>query len=119
MAFGGGPEWNGLTSDRLRILKKLWDNGIEAEHMYKGKVNPRKQFDAAEKSGAQIAVILGKEEYLEEGKLRIKKLGPEYSNDDGELVDAKDFVQLVQTKLAEMKEANGGLDEITKLVKGI
>ncbi|KKA01107.1 Histidine--tRNA ligase, mitochondrial [Hanseniaspora uvarum DSM 2768] len=119
MAFGGGPEWNGLTSDRLRILKKLWDNGIEAEHMYKGKVNPRKQFDAAEKSGAQIAVILGKEEYLEEGKLRIKKLGPEYSDDDGELVDAKDFVQLVQTKLAEMKEANGGLDEITKLVKGI
>lgn len=119
MAFGGGPEWNGLTSDRLRILKKLWDNGIEAEHMYKGKVNPRKQFDAAEKSGAQVAVILGKEEYLEEGKLRVKKLGPEYADDDGELVDAKDFVELVQTKLAEMKEANGGLDEITKLVKGI
>ncbi|SGZ41072.1 probable Histidine--tRNA ligase, mitochondrial [Hanseniaspora guilliermondii] len=119
MAFGGGPEWNGLTKDRLRILKKLWDNGIEAEHMYKGKVNPRKQFDAAEKSGAQVAVILGKEEYLEQGKLRIKKLGPDYADDDGELVDAKDFVQLVEKKLAEMKEANGGLDEITKLVKGI
>lgn len=119
MAFGGGPEWNGLTKDRLRILKKLWDKGIEAEHMYKGKVNPRKQFDAAEKSGAQVAVILGKEEYLEQGKLRIKKLGPEYADDDGELVDAADFVQLVEKKLDEMKEANGGLDEITKLVKGI
>ena len=119
MAFGGGADWNGLTGDRLKILKKLWDNGIEAEHMYKGKVNPRKQFDAAEKSGAKIAVILGKEEYLQEGKLRIKKLGPEYADDDGELVAAEDFVSLVQSKLEEMKEANGGLDEITKLIQGI
>lgn len=119
MAFGGGADWNGLAGERLKILKKLWDNGLDAEHMYKGKVNPRKQFDAAEKSGAKIAVILGKEEYLQEGKLRIKKLGPEYAEDDGELVAAEGFLDLVKTKLDEMKEVNGGLDEITKLIQGI
>ena len=42
--------------------------------LVQNKANIRKQFDAAEKAGAKLAVILGKEEYPQ-GQIRIKVLG--------------------------------------------
>lgn len=116
MAFGGGKDWTGYLPERMKVAKTLWENGIEAEYVYKSKANPRKQFDAAEKSGCPIAVILGKEEYLE-NKLRIKRLGPEFADDDGELVDAANLIPAVKEKLAQVHE--NGVDEITRLIKDL
>ncbi|CAI4053487.1 hypothetical protein N7582_005734 [Saccharomyces uvarum] len=116
MAFGGGKDWTGYLPERMKVTKQLWDAGIEAEYVYKAKANPRKQFDAAEKAGCHIAVILGKEEYLD-GKLRVKRLGQEFADDDGELVNAADIVAIVQERLSQVHE--DGLDEVTRLVKGL
>ncbi|KOG96337.1 histidine--tRNA ligase [Saccharomyces eubayanus] len=116
MAFGGGKDWTGYLPERMKVIKQLWDAGIEAEYVYKAKANPRKQFDAAEKAGCHIAVILGKEEYLD-GKLRVKRLGQEFADDDGELVNAADIVAIVQERLSQVHE--DGLDEVTRLIKGL
>ncbi|CCF60568.1 hypothetical protein KAFR_0K02140 [Kazachstania africana CBS 2517] len=116
MAFGGGKDWNGYLPERMKVTKQLWDAGIETEYVYKAKANPRKQFEAAEKCGASVAVILGKEEYLE-NKLRVKRLGPEFADDDGELVDAADFVSVVKQKLSEVHE--DGVNEVTRLIRGL
>ncbi|CCH45341.1 histidyl-tRNA synthetase [Wickerhamomyces ciferrii] len=117
MAFGGGPDWKGYLPERMAIAKQLWSQGIETEYVYKAKANPRKQFEAAEKSGAPVAVILGKEEYLE-GKLRVKRLGPEFANDDGELIAIDEVITKVQEKLEEAK-GSAGVDEVTRLLKGL
>ncbi|CAI4053759.1 histidine--tRNA ligase SKDI_16G2980 [Saccharomyces kudriavzevii IFO 1802] len=116
MAFGGGKDWTGYLPERMKVTKQLWDAGIEAEYVYKAKANPRKQFDAAEKAGCHIAVILGKEEYLD-GKLRVKRLGQEFADDDGELVSAADIVTIVQEKLSDIHE--DGLNEVTRLIRGL
>lgn len=116
MAFGGGKDWTGFLPERMSVTKQLWEAGIEAEYVYKAKANPRKQFDAAEKAGCPVAVILGKEEYAE-GKIRVKRLGQEFANDDGELIDAKDVVRVVQQKLSEVHK--DGVNDVTRLLKGL
>lgn len=116
MAFGGGEGWNGFLKERMSITKKLWDAGINTEYLYKSKANIRKQFDAAEKSGASLAVILGKEEFPQ-GKLRIKLLGQGNDSDEGELIDVEDFVKVVEAKLNEVNK--DGLDEITRLIRNL
>ncbi|KAH3684524.1 hypothetical protein WICPIJ_004495 [Wickerhamomyces pijperi] len=117
MAFGGGEGWTGYLPERMTVAKQLWAAGIESEYVYKAKANPRKQFEAAEKSGAKVAVILGKEEYAE-GNVRVKRLGPEFANDDGEVVKVEDFVAAVQGKLTEAL-GSSGVDDVTKLLRGI
>lgn len=117
MAFGGGPDWKGLLPERMRIAKQLWNADIESEYVYKAKVNPRKQFDAADKSGASVAVILGKEEFAE-GKIRVKRLGPEFADDDGEIVATDKVVEKVQQKLAEARSSTG-YDNVTRLLRGL
>lgn len=117
MAFGGGPDWKGYLPERMSVAKKLWEQGIESEYLYKAKANPRKQFEAAEKSGAPVAVILGKEEYAE-GKIRVKRLGPEFADDDGEIIPTDQLIEKVQEKLLESK-GHDGVDEVTRLLKGL
>ncbi|CAR22021.1 histidine--tRNA ligase [Lachancea thermotolerans CBS 6340] len=114
MAFGGGKDWAGYLPERMKVTKQLWNAGIATEFVYKAKSNPRKQFDAADKCGCPLAVILGKEEYLD-NKLRVKRLGPEFANDDGELVDAADLVVVVKRKLDEIYQDDA--DEVTKLFR--
>lgn len=116
MAFGGGDGWSGFLKERMAITKVLWENGINTEYLYKAKANIRKQFDAADKSGAVVGVILGKEEYPE-GKLRIKLLGKGNESDEGELININDLINVVKTKLLEVN--NHGLDEITRLIKDL
>ena len=116
MAFGGGKDWTGYLPERMQVTKQLWDAGIDTEYVYKSKANPRRQFEAAEKSGCPLAVILGKEEYLE-GKLRVKRLGPEFADDDGELIDAADVVKVVKNKLAEIRV--DGMDEVERLLRSL
>ncbi|GME99728.1 unnamed protein product [Ambrosiozyma monospora] len=116
MAFGGGQGWDGFLKERMTVASKLWAAGIECEYLYKAKANPRKQFDAAEKSGCPVGVILGKEEYPE-GKIRIKMLGTGNEKDDGELIDAKDLVTVVKQKLESLKV--DGMDDVTRLLSGL
>ncbi|ODQ81433.1 hypothetical protein BABINDRAFT_159727 [Babjeviella inositovora NRRL Y-12698] len=113
MAFG-----DGFLKERMSITKKLWAAGIEAEYLYKVKANPRKQFESAEKAGCPVAVILGKDEQAN-GQVKVKLLGPEFTDtEDGEvIVSISDVVETVKTKLA---QANvGGMNEITRLLKGL
>lgn len=116
MAFGGGEDWTGYLPERMKVAKKLWDANIESEYFYKLKANPRRQFEAAEKSGCPLAVILGKEEYLK-GKLRIKRLGLNFSGDDGELVDIDDIVSVVKRKLSEIYY--DGIDKVDCLLQNM
>lgn len=116
MAFGGGDGWTGFLKERMSVTKQLWGAGINAEYLYKAKANPRKQFDAAEKAGAKLAVILGKEEFPA-GKIRVKVLGQGDDTTEGELVDASAFVEYVQEKLA--AHGGDGIDVVTKMVKNL
>jgi histidyl-tRNA synthetase len=113
MAFGGGEGWDGFLSERMKIAGMLWDAGIESEYLYKKKANPRKQFDAAEKSGCPIAVILGKEEFPN-GEIRVKVLGKGEEN-DGEIVKVDDMVDYINNKLSELKV--DGLSEVERLLQ--
>lgn len=113
MAFGGGEGWDGFLKERMEIAAKLWDNGIESEYVYKKKANPRKQFEAAEKSGCPIAVILGKEEFPN-GEIRVKLLGQGEEN-EGELVKVDEMVDVVNKKLQSIKL--DGLSEIERLLQ--
>lgn len=116
MAFGGGEGWNGFLKERMTITKKLWDAGVNTEYLYKNKANIRKQFDSAEKAGASLAIILGKEEFPQ-GKLRIKVLGQGDDSDQGELINVEDLVETVQSKLGDLNK--DGLDEITRAIKDL
>ncbi|AOA61625.1 GQ67_02507T0 [Komagataella phaffii] len=105
MAFG-----NGFLTERMAVAKRLWDAGIETEYLYKNKSNPRRQFEAAEKLGCSIAVILGKDE-VAQGKVRVKTLNTGV-NDDGELVDLDNVAPYVKEKL----EGIVRVDDISRLI---
>lgn len=116
MAFGGGEGWNGFLKERMQVTNQLWKAGINTEYLYKTKANIRKQFDAAEKAGAKVAVILGKEEYPA-GQLRIKVLGQGAESDEGELIKSEDLITAVKNKLDGFHE--DGIDDITRIIKNI
>lgn len=116
MAFGGGAGWDGFLKERMAITKQLWEADINAEYLYKAKANPRKQFESAEKVGAKLAVILGKEEYPA-GKIRVKVLGQGDDSNEGDLVDAENFLEHVKEKLATYEESGLGL--VTRLVRNL
>lgn len=116
MAFGGGEGWTGFLKERMAIAKQLWSAGINAEYVYKAKANPRKQFDAAEKSGAKIAVILGKEEFPA-GQVRVKVLGRGDESTEGDLVNVSNFVEHVREQLASYHE--DGVDVVARMVKNL
>lgn len=113
MAFGGGEGWNGFLKERMEVSSRLWAAGINSEYLYKAKANIRKQFDAAEKSGASVGVILGKEEFPE-GKVRLKVLGQGDDSDQGELVKVEDLEEAVKAKLASVH--HDGLNDLTRLL---
>ncbi|KAK9476556.1 hypothetical protein V1514DRAFT_321997 [Lipomyces japonicus] len=100
MAFGGGKDWTGFLPERLSVSKKLWNAGIRAEFFYKSKPKPRQQFDAADKIGAPVAVILGQEEYTT-GIVKVKELGLGENSDEGKDVSLDDLTEYVTKLLAE------------------
>lgn len=116
MAFGGGEGWTGFLKERMAIAKQLWSAGINAEYVFKAKANPRKQFDAAEKSGAKVAVILGKEEFPA-GQVRVKVLGRGDDSNEGDLVDVSNFIELVKEQLSSYHE--DGIDDVARMVKNL
>lgn len=96
MAFG-----DGFLLERMKIAKELWAHGIECEYLYKVKAKSRPQFTGAEKSGAPLAVIIGKEE-VANGKVRVKQLNLGEEADEGSLIDIKDVAETVKQKLLEL-----------------
>ncbi|BFZ61999.1 Cytoplasmic and mitochondrial histidine tRNA synthetase [Saitoella coloradoensis] len=98
MAFGGGKDWNGFVKERMRVCKELWDAGIKAEFLYKAKPKPRPQFEAAEKSGVPLAIILGQEEY-NNGQVRLKELGLKEDSNEGALIQRGDMVAEIKKLL--------------------
>lgn len=113
MAFGGGEGWDGFLKERMQVAGMLWDAGIESEYLYKKKANPRKQFDAAEKSGCPIAVILGKEEFPK-GEVRVKVLGQNEEN-EGDIVKIEDMVSTISEKLSQLRI--NGLSDVERLLQ--
>ncbi|PWN47878.1 histidyl-tRNA synthetase [Violaceomyces palustris] len=63
---------DGLLKERMGVAKKLWDNGIKAEFLYKNKPKPAAQFNAIEKDGVPLAVMLAPEEW-KSGCVRVKE----------------------------------------------
>lgn len=101
MAFGGGPQWTGFLPERMRVAKLLWTAGVEAEFVYKQKPKPQKQFEAAERSGCPLGVILGQDEFAR-GEVKVKVLGQGEQADQGADVKLEDLAEYVKAKLAEL-----------------
>lgn len=115
MALGGGDGWTGFLKERMAVAHQLRQAGLEVEYMFKNKANAPKQFTAADKLGALIAVILGKEEYPE-GKVRVKVLN-QGELSEGEEVAVDNLVDYVKGKLGELNQ--DGLNDVTRLIKGL
>lgn len=88
---------SGLLEDRMEICTELWDAGIKTEFLHKKKPNLRVQFEAAEKAGVPVGVILGEQE-LKEGTVKIKALGTGESN-DGDSVKRSELVEKLRELL--------------------
>ncbi len=117
MAFGGGKEWDGFLPQRMAVAKQLREAEISTEYLLKAKANSKKQFDAADKIGAPIAVILGQEEY-HKGTIRVKKLNLGEGADEGQEVPIGELVPVVRKALAEISLSKHGIDDITALLRG-
>ncbi|KAI9851749.1 MAG: Cytoplasmic and mitochondrial histidine tRNA synthetase [Thelocarpon superellum] len=102
MAFGG-KGFTGLLAERMSVARTLWDAGIKAEFAYKAKPKLPAQFKAAEANGVPFAVILGEDEQ-KAGQVRIKQLGLRegHPEKDGVLIDVKDLVQQVRSRLGRL-----------------
>lgn len=119
MAFGG-KGFTGLLKERMEVCRVLWDAGIkvrtprpkspdhlakpkhQAEFSYKLKPKLPAQFKSADAGGVPFAVILGEDEQAQ-GKVKIKEMGlPEgHPEKDGVMVDLKDLVSEVRTRLSQ------------------
>lgn len=112
MAFGGGPHWTGFLPERMQVAKLLWDAGIEAEYMYKAKPKLQKQFEAAERSGCPLSVILGQEEY-KTGIVKVKTLGLGDQADQGIDIKLDELPGLIKQKLAEIEHLSDKMSELS------
>jgi histidyl-tRNA synthetase len=108
MAFGGGPTWEGMTTQRIKVAKQLLEEGLKVEWMYKRKVKMQNQFKAAETGGAVWAVILGEEEEGR-GEVRVKELGlaEGAQGKEGVLVKIEDVGKEVRRRVDEKKARDG------------
>lgn len=62
-----------LVTERMEILRELWDAGIAAEMLLKQKPRLPAQWNACEKEGIPLAVIIGSSE-IEQGVVKIKDM---------------------------------------------
>ena len=85
----------------MHVNKRLWDAGIEAAFMYRQKPKPQKQFEAAERSGCPLSVILGQEEYAK-GEVKVKVLGQGDQADPGVDVKLEDLTSYVKKTLSSL-----------------
>lgn len=137
MAFGG-KGFTGLLKERMEVSRVLWDAGIkvssfslscgtvltlvlcQAEFAYKLKPKLPAQFKAAEAGGVPFAVILGEDEQAQ-GKVKIKELGlPEgHPEKDGVMLDLKNLVPEVQSRMRKKREEEDGVNSISASTNGL
>ena len=112
MAFGGGPTWEGMATQRIAVMKRLLDAGLKVEMSYKKKPKPQVQFKGAESAGAPFSVILGEDED-KNGEVRVKELGlPEgHAEKEGVLVKIEDVGAEVRKRL-DVKKAQTGVNAL-------
>lgn len=91
----------GLLEERMAISGELWDAGIEAEILPKRKPLLKAQFEAAEKIGAPIGIIIGDNE-KEQRTVNIKMLGTGEKT-DGETVQRSEMVDKIRALLENLK----------------
>ena len=94
---------SGLIEERMRVCTELWNAGVKAEFLYKKKPNLRVQFEAAEKAGVPVAIILGEQE-VQQGTVKVKRLGTGETS-DGDTVQRGELAQRVRQLLAEIGQA--------------
>ena len=75
------------------------------------------QFKLAEASGVPFAVILGEDE-VAQGKVKIKEMGATGTEKEGVLVDLKELVAEMKTRLQRAKDSNG-MEHITTATNGL
>ena len=90
---------------------------IQTEFSYKLKPKLPAQFKLAEASGVPFAVILGEDE-VAQGKVKIKEMGATGTEKEGVLVDLKDLVEEMKTRLQRAKNSDG-VEHITTAANGL
>ncbi|TVY28051.1 Histidine--tRNA ligase, mitochondrial [Lachnellula hyalina] len=115
MAFGG-KGFTGLVKERLSICSKLWEAGIKAEFLYKVKPKLPNQFNAAEKNGCPLCVVIGEEE-MAAGKVKIKEMGLRdgHPEKEGVLVNLDDLVAEVRQRI----KRKSTLDQLAQEASGL
>lgn len=63
----------GLTEERMKILTKLWDARINAEHLYKNNAKLLTQFQYCEEKNIPYAISFGEDE-LKRGSVKIRDI---------------------------------------------
>ncbi|KAF4625776.1 hypothetical protein G7Y89_g12388 [Cudoniella acicularis] len=115
MAFGG-KGFTGLVKERLAICTTLWEAGIKAEFLYKVKPKLPNQFNAAEKNGCPLCVVIGEDE-MAQGKVKIKEMGLRdgHPEKEGVLVNLTDLVAEVRKRI--LRKSN--LEELIQEAAGL
>lgn len=88
---------DGVLMERLKIVKKLWENGISAELLYKIKPRLQAQFNYCEKFEIPFSVIIGQNE-IDSNMVRIKDMRFK-TESDGELVSYEEMVPYLKNLL--------------------
>ncbi|KAG9236008.1 histidyl-tRNA synthetase-like protein [Amylocarpus encephaloides] len=115
MAFGG-KGFTGLLKERLSICTTLWEAGIKTEFLYKVKPKLPNQFNAAEKNGCPLCVVIGEDE-MNAGKAKIKEMGLRdgHPEKEGVLVNLADLVTEVRKRI----QRKSNLEEMVKEASGL
>jgi histidyl-tRNA synthetase len=89
-----------LVTERMEILRELWDAGISAEMMFKTKPRLPAQWTACEKDNVPLAVIIGSME-VEKGIVKIKDMNNKSgTQEEKEIVVARsDMIVEIKKKL--------------------
>lgn len=92
----------------------------QAEFAYKLKPKLPAQFKSAEAGGVPFAVILGEDEQAQ-GKVKIKEMGlPEgHPEKDGVILDLKNLVAEVQSRMRKKREDGDGVNTISASTNGL
>ena len=98
-------------------LKYESNDSLQTEFSYKLKPKLPAQFKLAEANGVPFAVILGEDEQVQ-GKVKIKEMGATGPDKEGVLVDLRDLVKEVKTRL-QRKEETDGVPEVTASTEGL
>ena len=63
----------GLTEERMKILTRLWDSNINAEHLYKNNAKLLNQYQYCEEKNIPYAIAFGEDE-LQRGVVKIRDI---------------------------------------------